>query len=420
MLRLYGSKSDSDSPLDVPRRLVTRSCIVAIILGVVLSNLVLNGLWKLAEANLKSQELNLGAYVDFEDPADPRVLRAKKLLPPELHNKVKPEQLINDPDVDSLLRDDVITYADAETFLSAVAGWDRDNSPASVLLIGNLRYDYLGIAPLFDPEPPSEVLGRSEYDRPNFRSISVLEGRDLKYALGMELVTRLREKLTTNYFTPRRMLQALGGAIQTITFIIAIWGLLIVLLRWYWLLIQQRVLHTGRLIVDQERPEGVWEVLTTKPDRSPLFSEYIERYGDAFVAVRFLREAIASNAIATEAPRSFVDDRVDLMESRVLKGEYLLLDYINYAIPNLGFIGTILGIIKSMQSVVGILKSSGVLDMVEAFDKVGGALGLAFDTTFVSLVWVLVLSFMIARLQKREAELFDALREKGVLFLDRK
>ena len=213
------------------------------------------------------------------------------------------------------------------------------------------------------------------------------------------------------------MMQAFSGGIQFITVVLAIWGMLLIGLRWLWCSVQLRIVRDGQLLSVPEQ-EPIWAHVGSVSTSGSTLDHYRKRYGSAFVAVRLLDEAVELKAEAREPEViGFVNDRIDLMETGVQKGEYLLIDYISYAVPNLGFIGTILGIILSMTSVVGILESSGVLDMVEAFEKVGGALGLAFDTTFVSLVGVLILSFLLARLQKREAEMFEALREKALRHL---
>ncbi len=416
LLRIYSSQVTGHSPLDLPKKAVALAFCVALLTCIILGNLFLLGLQTLNLDKLDKAQINIPESL----PED----AVKSLLTPDLHSKVRQNEI--SPALTHLLSGTTITFKDAQHFLENVNNSDNRQVVEEELLdnkTGERNYR-LGVAgklnramlviPKFESEVPSVVLGGQKMSFKTDR----LDMKQLDYAAAVGLIVAFREKLGTNYDSPRRLMQALGDYIQFFTFVLAVWGLLLVAIRLQWCKLQLRLVLDGTLKADADSGQNLWGFLDTPSGQTPLLSQYFKRFADSFVLVRILREAIQlQGKDKPVAADGFVNDRIDLMEAGVAKGEYHLLDWISYAIPNLGFLGTILGIIMSMANVSNILKSSGQLDMVEAFEKVGGALGLAFDTTFVALVWVLVLSYFTARLQKGEADMFEQLRAKAILFL---
>jgi flagellar motor component MotA len=84
-------------------------------------------------------------------------------------------------------------------------------------------------------------------------------------------------------------------------------------------------------------------------------------------------------------------------------GSYALLKVFLWAIPILGFIGTVQG----LSIAVGNLDMSNTADpeaIKGAIGKLTGGLGVAFDTTLLGLVLSMIMSFPMAAMQKREEE----------------
>jgi flagellar motor component MotA len=84
-------------------------------------------------------------------------------------------------------------------------------------------------------------------------------------------------------------------------------------------------------------------------------------------------------------------------------GSYTLLKVFLWAIPILGFIGTVQG----LSIAVGNLDMSNTADpeaIKGAIGKLTGGLGVAFDTTLLGLVLSMIMSFPMAAMQKREEE----------------
>jgi flagellar motor component MotA len=84
-------------------------------------------------------------------------------------------------------------------------------------------------------------------------------------------------------------------------------------------------------------------------------------------------------------------------------GSYALLKVFLWAIPILGFIGTVQG----LSIAVGNLEMGNTADpeaIKGAIGKLTGGLGIAFDTTLLGLVLSMIMSFPMAAMQKREEE----------------
>lgn len=91
---------------------------------------------------------------------------------------------------------------------------------------------------------------------------------------------------------------------------------------------------------------------------------------------------------------------------------YGLLNGIVWAIPILGFIGTVIGLsgaIGKFGSVLG--AESDLSSLRDGLAPVTGNLGIAFDTTFLALLLALAIQFLVTLLRKREELFLDACRD---------
>jgi biopolymer transport protein ExbB/TolQ len=89
-----------------------------------------------------------------------------------------------------------------------------------------------------------------------------------------------------------------------------------------------------------------------------------------------------------------------------ISGSYTLVKVFLWAIPIMGFIGTVLGISTAIAGLAGGM--SGTVEMTALMDQlttVTVGLGVAFDTTLVALCMSIVLSFPVNALQKAEEDL---------------
>jgi hypothetical protein len=98
-------------------------------------------------------------------------------------------------------------------------------------------------------------------------------------------------------------------------------------------------------------------------------------------------------------------------ESQVA-ASYGLVNGLMWAIPVLGFIGTVLGLSQAIGAFGTTLSQDGNLDGIkDSLTLVTAGLSTAFDTTLVALVMALILQLIVSFLQGREAEWLDSCNE---------
>jgi hypothetical protein len=113
---------------------------------------------------------------------------------------------------------------------------------------------------------------------------------------------------------------------------------------------------------------------------------------------------------------TFLNTQSDLDANRSI-GSYSLLKVFLWAIPILGFIGTVMG----LSDAVGSLAMGNNADpeaLKTAINSLTGGLGIAFDTTLLSLILSMLMSFPMAAVQKMEDEtltIIDAFCNEKVL-----
>jgi biopolymer transport protein ExbB/TolQ len=87
---------------------------------------------------------------------------------------------------------------------------------------------------------------------------------------------------------------------------------------------------------------------------------------------------------------------------------YTVINGLVWAIPVLGFIGTVLGLSLAIGRFTATLQAAGDLTLIRAsLQGVTGGLATAFESTLVALVFTLVLQLVITFQQKREMAFLD-------------
>lgn len=98
-------------------------------------------------------------------------------------------------------------------------------------------------------------------------------------------------------------------------------------------------------------------------------------------------------------------------ESQV-SSSYGLVNGLMWAIPVLGFIGTVLGLGQAIGAFGLTLAQDGNLEGIkDSLTLVTSGLSTAFDTTLVALVMALILQLIVSFLQSKESEWLDACNE---------
>jgi hypothetical protein len=116
-----------------------------------------------------------------------------------------------------------------------------------------------------------------------------------------------------------------------------------------------------------------------------------------------------------------VGDVDDILRSQASQDEsametsYALVQGFVWAIPVLGFIGTVLGLSEAIGQFSGVLGDAGDISQItSALKGVTGGLATAFDTTLVALVAALCIQMLMTVLKKNEEEFLDAAMEFGI------
>jgi hypothetical protein len=100
------------------------------------------------------------------------------------------------------------------------------------------------------------------------------------------------------------------------------------------------------------------------------------------------------------------------IDATMVDSSYVLIKVFIWAIPILGFIGTVLGISDAVASFGGEMGAAADIEVIkEQLGQVTGGLSEAFDTTLVSLIFSLCVMFPTSVMQKNEEDLLNKVDE---------
>ncbi|MEM7624851.1 MAG: MotA/TolQ/ExbB proton channel family protein [Planctomycetota bacterium] len=216
------------------------------------------------------------------------------------------------------------------------------------------------------------------------------------------VLTALPTSRLVNIFTQR-------GAVQYVTVLFFFWALLILFIKLMKVARQHAAVRYDQLVpADPDfvlSPGTVNEVLAhlhrvcIDPAKFFLFNR-IE------FALSNLKN-MGRISDVDDVLRSKAESDVDVMES-----SYTLVRGLIWAIPVLGFIGTVQGLSSSLGSFGQVLvDTEDFAGIKPALKEVTAGLSTAFDTTFVALVAALLVQLLLTLVRKREEDLLDACNE---------
>ena len=191
--------------------------------------------------------------------------------------------------------------------------------------------------------------------------------------LAMELLARSGEEAEA---LTRRLLER--GVIPPITVLLFFWGTLLLLGKWWngWYL--RRVLAR-------------WRNLPFAMTTPTSFSAGLD---------------------ALSADLDDLDEGMQLLWRRH-EESWLLPRYISWAVPILGFIGTVLGISLAAEGIRRIIASdAGLTSLSSDLDGAIAPLGIAFDTTLIALSLSVVLTLVLVLVQRGEERLLTTLERR--------
>lgn len=194
------------------------------------------------------------------------------------------------------------------------------------------------------------------------------------------------------------------GPIPILITILTGWSFAILLLKSLKLKLQRRAL--GFVVVPSD-PEFVLTPLTVDRVSRAIY----ETVDDHRRFVLFNRIMIALSNLRNLGRVADVDEMLRSQaenDEAMMETSYQLVQSFVWAIPVLGFIGTVLGLSDAIGGFGGVLASSGELSEVRsALQQVTGGLALAFETTLQGLVAALVIQLAITSLRVSEQQFLD-------------
>lgn len=199
------------------------------------------------------------------------------------------------------------------------------------------------------------------------------------------------------------------GWIPYATVTLAAWSVAILFFKWQKLRMQRRCLLLNVVPAHPEfvlSPHSVDEVL-----------QQIGRLVDdprQFILLNRISVALANlkNLGRVTDVDEILRSQADADEA-ISESSYILLSGFLWAIPILGFIGTVLGLSIAIGEFGTVMSSgdAGAEALLPALRRVTGGLAVAFDTTLVALVFALVIQLMMTFLKKSEQEFLDSCAE---------
>ncbi len=130
--------------------------------------------------------------------------------------------------------------------------------------------------------------------------------------------------------------------------------------------------------------------------------------GESFIVNRVLR-GLEHFAIRRSTPEvgTMLSSQSDI-DANAVGSSYTLLKVFIWAIPILGFIGTVQGLGDAVGAFAGSMEgASDVAALKNSLGSIIGGLAVAFDTTLVALIMSVPLTYLTSQMQKSEEDLLN-------------
>jgi biopolymer transport protein ExbB/TolQ len=195
-------------------------------------------------------------------------------------------------------------------------------------------------------------------------------------------------------WTPERLGRLLLGPVQILCYCFFTWAALILLNRYLEMRRQRSALRMGMLPTDEgarilpEDARPLQRRLDTLTRRRP------------YILANMIRLALSKYAISrssTDASEA-VRNRAEVDMSRLVSS-MATVHYLAWAIPALGFLGTVYGLAGALGMATGNLDEVQVQEFIS---RATGHLNFAFDCTLVSLVFSIAIMFLLHSVQRDE------------------
>ena len=198
------------------------------------------------------------------------------------------------------------------------------------------------------------------------------------------------------------------GWVQYATVLLTAWSLVILLFKWRKLELQRRALD--------------YKIVPASTDFVLSSATVDQVMGQTYATVDDPKHFLLFNRITVALSNlrnlGRVTDVGDILRSQAEQDEsgmetsYSLVQGFVWAIPVLGFIGTVVGLSEAISSFSGVLTDAEKVDeLATALRGVTAGLATAFETTLVALVAALGIQLILTFLKKSEEEFLDSCSE---------
>jgi len=215
------------------------------------------------------------------------------------------------------------------------------------------------------------------------------------------------------------LLQLFSGRISETIFALILWSLFLILFKWRQYRQQHHAYAAFRnQLLHDSLSKGIY--VKNVDERILEISQFmqeqkVKKFQDSVIFRRVRRTLRHLKAIPKkEEITSILNYQAEIDHNRMQSG-YTLLNVFIWAIPILGFIGTVFGIGQSIGEFSDFIRSTDGTDlnaqMRSALGGVTSGLSIAFSTTFIALVGVVPVMMLSSSLRKREEDLLLSVEE---------
>ena len=199
-----------------------------------------------------------------------------------------------------------------------------------------------------------------------------------------------------------------NGIGQYATCLLTVWSLVILLVKWRKLALQRESLR-------HEVVPGEHDFVLTSSNVDQVTRQIFATVDDPKHFVLFNRITIALSNLRNLGRVTDVDD---ILRSQASSDEdsmystYSMVEGFVWAIPVLGFIGTVLGLSEAIGGFGRVLvQADDISQLTDSLRGVTAGLSKAFETTLVALVAALIIQLLLTYLKKSEEDFLDACGE---------
>ncbi len=198
------------------------------------------------------------------------------------------------------------------------------------------------------------------------------------------------------------------GPIPVPTTFVMFWAVAILILKW-----RQLKQQKNAMLLDVLPTEVSREITLGSLDD---FIDHINGLpgasADSFLINRVVRGIEHFRVRKSAAEAVTMMESQSVIDANNVAGSYTIVRVFIWALPILGFIGTVMGVSAAVASLAGSLSNSGSMDaMKAALQDVFGGLGTAFDTTLLALIMSMLVKIPASALQKSEEDLITSVDE---------